>query len=225
MKHKIANKKLLFISASVLFLAFMLFSYLVAKETFTKLDFDTTVKLQNKIPARLDLPFSFFSVLGSAEITGIIWFFTLIIMAVKKFWKAVAALFLLPLALAMEVFGKLYVHHPAPPFLFYRGELEVDFPLHFTQTDFSYPSGHETRSAFLITFFICYLLFRKSNKTQLIFIPVLLGVLAVMTVSRISLGEHWTSDVIGGFLIGVSFGIFAGIAVPRKSIAGNSGAG
>jgi membrane-associated phospholipid phosphatase len=40
-----------------------------------------------------------------------------------------------------------------------------------------------------------------------------------MTVSRIYLGEHWTTDVVGGFLIGASFGLFAGITVPKKTAA------
>jgi undecaprenyl-diphosphatase len=216
---KLLSRKSLFITSCALFAAFIYFSYLVAKEKFNRLDFDLTVKLQDKIPHRLDLPFSFFSVMGSAEITGIIWFTLLIIMIVKKFWKAAASLFLLPLALAIEVFGKLFVHHPAPPYLFYRGQLDVNFPLHFTHTDYSYPSGHETRTAFLILFIICYAAYRMGRKAKLIFIPLLVFILAVMTVSRVSLGEHWTTDVIGGFLIGVSFGLMSGLTIPKKSVS------
>lgn len=217
--NRLITKKSLFAVAFLLFTSFIFYSYLVAKEKFEKLDFDLTVKLQDKIPPKFDLPFSFFSILGSVEITGVIWFLILITLLIKRFWLSALALFLLPLALAIELFGKLFVHHPAPPYLFYRGVLDVQFPLNFTQTDYSYPSGHETRTAFLIVFLMSFFFFRKNHFAKLIIQPVLVGILIVMTVSRIYLGEHWTTDVVGGFLIGASFGLFAGITVPEKTAA------
>lgn len=211
-------------SGVILFFLFVGFSYLVAKETFNQLDFDTTVKLQDRIPRRFDEGFSWFSVLGSAEVTGVIWFTIFFLLVLKRFFKAAAAMFLLPFALALEVFGKLFVHHPAPPFLFYRGTLDVSFPIHFTHTNYSYPSGHETRTAFLVVFLMCYFFFRglrnSGHKYNLPFQLAVQGglilVLVIMTISRIYLGEHWTSDVIGGFLIGAGFGMIAGAAVPSK---------
>lgn len=215
---KTVTKKLLFLLSILLFFAFVYFSYLVAKETFVQLDFDLTVKFQDKISRRFDLLFSYFSILGSAEITGIIWVIIFILTALKRFWLTAVSLFLLPLALAIEVYGKLFVHHPAPPFLFYRGVLDVKFPLQFTHTDYSYPSGHETRTAFLIVFLMCFFFFRRSIFFQSIAQPLLLGILVIMTISRIYLGEHWSSDVVGGFLIGASFGLLSGITVPKKII-------
>lgn len=209
-------KKLMMVLGVILFLAFIGFSYLVAKEIFNQLDFDLTVKIQDKIPRRLDYPFSWFSALGSAEVTGVIWFTVLFLFLFKKFWKAAAAMFLLPLALAIEVFGKVFVHHPAPPFLFYRGVLDIQFPSHFVHDFYSYPSGHETRTAYLIIVLMAYFYFRKGFFVQLIAQPVLLGILAIMTVSRVYLGEHWSSDVTGGFLIGASFGLLTAVTIPVK---------
>lgn len=216
--RKILSKKLLFTLSCFLFIAFIFFSYLVAKETFTRLDFDMTVKFQDKIPRRFDYLFSWFSVLGSAEVTGVIWLTLFILMAVRKFWLTALSLLLLPLALAIEVFGKVFVHHPAPPFMFYRGVLEIQFPKYFVHDFYSYPSGHETRTSFLIVFLMCFFIYRRSKYFQTFAQPILIGILVIMTVSRIYLGEHWTSDVIGGFLIGASFGLFSGITIPTKKI-------
>ena len=210
------NKQFLTIIGLILFAAFIGFSYLVAKETFTQLDFDLTVKIQDKIPRRLDYIFSWFSVLGSYQVTGVIWFIILLLLLLKRFWITSLSLFLLPLALAIEVFGKVFVHHPAPPVLLYRGVLDVNLPLEYVHDLYSYPSGHETRTAFLIVFIMLYFAFRKGKFFQLIAQTVLLGILVIMTVSRIYLGEHWTTDVVGGFLIGTSFGLLAGVTVPKK---------
>lgn len=222
---KTINKKLFIIISVILFFAFIYFSYLVAKERFTQFDFNTTVKFQDHLPRRFDLIFSFFSVLGSAEVTGIIWLIIFVFVLIKRFFWAALSLFLLPLALAIELFGKVFVLHPAPPHLFYRGVLDTNLPLEFIQTEFSYPSGHETRTAFIIFFLTLFFFFRTSKKIQTVAYMVLFGILFIMTISRIYLGEHWTTDVVGGFLIGTSFGLLAGVFIPakKKRIAENLG--
>src|SRR5450631_3697755 len=108
-----AKKRLLFLLSAVLFLVFIYFSYLVAKERFTQFDFNTTVRFQDHISRRFDLPFSILSLIGAAEISMVVWLGIVVWMSVKKMWPTVLGLMLLPAALAIEVFGKLFVYHPA----------------------------------------------------------------------------------------------------------------
>ncbi len=211
------SKKLLLLISLSLFAFFIFYSFLVSKELFTKLDFDTTVRLQDKIPHKFDYPFSVFSLIGSLEITGIIWSVIFIFLLLKRYFLTALSLFLLPLALLMELFGKVFLYHPGPPFFMFRGVIKFDFPSHFIQTDYSYPSGHVTRTAFIIVFLITYIYLKPSFKKGLLPIVLLSGFLFTMLISRIYLGEHWTTDVIGGFLIGTSFGVLSAITIPSKS--------
>src|SRR3989304_6439238 len=66
---KLYMRTKLFLLSLTLILLFTYSSYTVAKERWQKIDFDTTVKLQDHIQRRFDGIFSYFSLLGSAEIT------------------------------------------------------------------------------------------------------------------------------------------------------------
>src|SRR3972149_7856503 len=101
------NKRFLFLIITIfLSSAFIFFSYLVGKEVFNGVDFDTTVRFQDKISHRFDLPFSLFSLIGSTEFTLS---FILIIFSVLFITKKhlFIGIFLFFFIFFIELLGKL----------------------------------------------------------------------------------------------------------------------
>jgi membrane-associated phospholipid phosphatase len=201
------KKKLLF-SSILLFILFVVFSYFVQHKIFLNLDFDTTVKLQDKIPRKLDPYFSSLSLIGSVEIVSI--FLALLWVYFKKL-RYIFVLLIFAVFHILEIYGKAFVRHPGPPHLFVRFDLGFNFPSSYVQPGFSYPSGHLARTAFVavIVLFIIFMSRKLSASQKRILYVFCFLFFVLMFISRIYLGEHWLTDVIGGSLLGSSAGLLS----------------
>lgn len=201
------SKKRIIILSAIFLLAFVLFSYFVHQGFFKQIDFDSTVRLQDKLTRAFDTPFSLLSLVGSLEIVGMI---LLVLLVLFRKLRAFIVLAFFILMHIPELFGKAFVDHPGPPFMFFRYDIPFLFPSSYVQPGSSYPSGHAARTIFIsiIAAFLISKLKLSKNQKYVLYILIFAFDL-LMFVSRIYLAEHWTSDVIGGIFLGAAFGVLS----------------
>ncbi len=209
-KINMRPKNLVFFAiGSSLLLLFLISLFLQTKYSFSTFDPTITNYFQSLIPHSLDTSLSIFSILGTFEVTSLI----LICLAAVFYRK----LKVIPYSLVMffgivlfEFIGKLAVLHPGPPHNLLRYDLPFNFPSSQVQTSFSFPSGHVSRTVFLlvVVLFLCLRLIKNKNWRALAIVSSLVFTL-VMLISRIYLGEHWASDVIGGIFLGGAMGFLS----------------
>ena len=98
----------------------------------------------------------------------------------------------------LAAFAKLLVERPRPTADVVRVMSELG--------DFSYPSGHVVSyvSFFGFLFFLTYVLFKRSwqRTAALVVLGLLVGLVGI---SRIHVGHHWASDVLGGYALGTAY--------------------
>lgn len=174
--------------------AFALFSAAAGLRLFYGFDLWSLRVAQRWNTAFFDWIGELFSTLGGIEFTSV----ALLVLLSVLFYLGRRALagriFIAFLTTsAIEIAMKLWLPQTPLPNTFSRSDGHD--PLVAIDYSYPYPSGHMLRTTILLG--AIFLLWR--NRTGRILLAV---ILAVMALTRVYMGVHWTSDVIGGVLLG-----------------------
>ncbi len=178
-------------------------------------DLRFTTQLQSMIPQVFDFPLSIFSLLGTVEIASVV---LLALLLLSKNLNKLVMLSLYGLTVAFELIGKSIITQNAPPLSILRTYRFFEVPSgaisgHF----FSYPSGHSARTAFVSSLLLYMIWENRKLKNEWKYILSFAVVLFDFTMffSRVYLGEHWMTDVIGGAILGFSL-FLSGFFLSRR---------
>ena len=200
LKHKLAL---------AIFLAglFSLLTLTVHLRVWESFDLESLLALQNMIPRSVDTPASLLSLVGSAEVTGLIFLALLVYVRPTRRLPLIIAF---GAATLVEFVGKTWVNQPTTPdelvryvrlFPLFSGDINPGF---------SFPSGHAVRTTFILIVLASAITASRLNRSAKLTLGAGLILFEIgMLVSRVYLAEHWTTDVIGGALLGATFAIVA----------------
>ncbi len=156
--------------------------------------------------------FLWITLLGKAEVVlSVAMLCTVLFWILKKrefilpFWVTVAG------SGVFNLLGKVAFHRQRPP------GIAV-----FTESSFSFPSGHATIAAAFYGF-IVYYLWRQAQKWNIRLNLLFGGGVLILAIgfSRLYLGVHFLSDVLGGYLLGLLW-LIAGICMVEWRLFGRS---
>ncbi len=184
------------LGVGILILAFAILAFLVF--TIPSFTFDLSISqgLQSLANPFFGGLMTFISWVGFSPQAFIVTLIIIVIIFLFGYhWEATASLFTASIVSLLNFLIKILIHRPRPAV----GVLSIDKILN----SYSFPSGHVMYYTAFFGF-ICFLIFSLLKPSWIRTVLLIVFGIHVVLVgfSRIYSGEHWASDVLGGYLLG-----------------------
>jgi membrane-associated phospholipid phosphatase len=196
------------VTAGILAIAYVGLSLAVAAGLFHRFDLEVASSFTTiYVPALLPL-FRLIALFGGIELTGLLGLGLFIYLWRQGYRLGAFAAAAVPLSSVVELIYKHTINHPAPPpsLAHPDGPSVTMLLVRVTRTEWSFPSGHLTRSL-VIYGLLAFVVVRLAQRPLLrkLALPLALAIVLLEAFDRLYLEVHWESDVIGGLLLGATF--------------------
>jgi len=189
--RKIAITLVLLVSSAVAL------SYAASKFTILPLDLKSYLELQEQASPLFNMLMQGVSYLGETEVAMALTVMAVAILALRHLW--LEAIFML--ATASNVFLtfvlKELIHRARPTAI---AENASGFVQGINQ--YSYPSGHVLFFVVFFGFFAYLAWIHFARCVRMVVIAICAALIVLIGPSRVFLGAHWASDVVGSYIIG-----------------------
>ena len=176
------------------FTVFLLLTYSIVNQGVFSWDIQVTKNIQNL--SYLTVPMIFVSWLGQISVTILLFVLIIGFLYRKGYRREAAFVPAVLLTPALNIVLKELVARPRPS----EALISVFEPL----PQYSYPSGHVMYYVVFFGFlaFLASSLPKLEPRWRIIWLSFSLPLIFLIGISRIYLGAHWPSDVVGAYLIG-----------------------
>ena len=166
-----------------------------------RLDQLITIALQRVASPALDVGLSLITIVGNVEVSALLALLIGIVLIRTGRVRTAAVIWVLFAAgSAFEWLAKHHLPHAAVPLALQRQAINLWH--HVIHTPFGYPSGHAFRTVLLAA--ATWVTWEpRSGPARQSLRGALLLLAAFMGLALVYLGDHWTSEVVGGYLLAV----------------------
>ncbi len=190
------DRKIAFVFVMMLAFAILL-SYAAAKFPVLPLDLKAYEELKEQASPLFDRLMEFVSAIGEMAIAMALTAIAIVTFAVRRHWIEAIFMLVTTSSVLLAFVLKELIHRTRP------------FPIDQNGTgiiqsinEYSYPSGHVLFFVVFFGFFAYLAWIHFVGRTRVIVIAICGALILLIGPSRVFLGAHWASDVLGGYIIG-----------------------